>query len=149
MGAIHVHEFMSLDGVIDAHTAAMLEPYADDTASGAPTMDPDAFNRMVRLLDAGGWQVMTHAVGDRAVNMALTAYEHAVRSNPQAACPAIHSGVRGSSSQPLIAPEVKPATICRLKKMYRSSIGMVITRMFMKSRFHWVANWPWNVYSVR
>ena len=45
-------------------------------------MDPDAFNRMVRLLDAGGWQVMTHAVGDRAVNMALTAYEHAVRSNP-------------------------------------------------------------------
>ena len=37
---------------------------------------------MVRLLDAGGWQVMTHAVGDRAVNMALTAYEHAVRSNP-------------------------------------------------------------------
>ncbi len=77
-GAIKI----KLDGVIDAHTAAMLEPYADDTASGAPTMDPDAFNRMVRLLDAGGWQVMTHAVGDRAVNMALTAYEHAVRSNP-------------------------------------------------------------------
>ena len=77
-GAIKIN----LDGVIDAHTAAMLEPYADDTASGAPTMDPDAFNRIVRLLDAGGWQVMTHAVGDRAVNMALTAYEHAVRSNP-------------------------------------------------------------------
>ena len=77
-GAIKIN----LDGVIDAHTAAMLEPYADETAAGAPTMDPDAFNRMVRLLDAGGWQVMTHAVGDRAVNMALTAYEHAVRSNP-------------------------------------------------------------------
>ena len=43
---------------------------------------PDDFNRMVRLLDARGWQVMTHAVGDRAVRMALTAYEHAVRSNP-------------------------------------------------------------------
>ena len=78
-GAIKI----KLDGVIEAHTAAMLEPYADDTRRLAtPAMDADAFNRMVRLLDAGGWQVMTHAVGDRAVNMALTAYEHAVRSNP-------------------------------------------------------------------
>lgn len=71
-----------LDGVIEAHTAAMLAPYANDTASGTPTIDADELNRTVRLLDAGGWQVMTHAVGDRAVNMALTAYEHAVRSNP-------------------------------------------------------------------
>jgi predicted amidohydrolase YtcJ len=71
-----------LDGVIEARTAAMLAPYANDTESGTPTIDPDSFNRMVRLLDAGGWQVLTHAVGDRAVNMALTAYEHAVRSNP-------------------------------------------------------------------
>jgi len=71
-----------LDGVIEAHTAAMLAPYANDTATGTPTIDADELNRMVRLLDAGGWQVMTHAVGDRAVNMALTAYEHAVRSNP-------------------------------------------------------------------
>jgi predicted amidohydrolase YtcJ len=71
-----------LDGVIEAHTAAMLAPYANDSASGTPRIDADELNRMVRLLDAGGWQVMTHAVGDRAVNMALTAYEHAVRSNP-------------------------------------------------------------------
>ena len=72
-----------LDGVIEAHTAAMLAPYADDDeTTGSPTIEPNDFNRMVRLLDAGGWQVMTHAVGDRAVNMALTAYEHAVRSNP-------------------------------------------------------------------
>jgi predicted amidohydrolase YtcJ len=72
-----------LDGVIEAHTGAMLAPYADDdTTTGSPTIEPDDFNRMVRLLDAAGWQVMTHAVGDRAVNMALTAYEHAVRSNP-------------------------------------------------------------------
>ena len=79
-----------LDGVIEAHSAAMLEPYADVDgaaalsieAAGAPTIEADDLNRTVRLLDAGGWQVMTHATGDRAVNMALTAYEHAVRSNP-------------------------------------------------------------------
>ena len=71
-----------LDGVIGARTAAMLAPYADDTESGAATLDPDEFNRIVRVLDRGGWQVMTHASGDRAVSMALNAYEHAVRSNP-------------------------------------------------------------------
>jgi predicted amidohydrolase YtcJ len=71
-----------LDGAIEAQTAAMLAPYTSGTASGTPAIDPDEFNRMVRLLDARGWQVLTHASGDRAVNMALTAYEHAVRSNP-------------------------------------------------------------------
>jgi predicted amidohydrolase YtcJ len=71
-----------LDGAVEAQTAAMLAPYASGTASGTPAIDPDEFNRMVRLLDARGWQVLTHASGDRAVNMALTAYEHAVRSNP-------------------------------------------------------------------
>jgi predicted amidohydrolase YtcJ len=73
---------LELDGVVEAKTAAMLTPYVDSEDSGSPTIDADTFNRMVRLLDAGGWQVLTHAAGDRAVNMALTAYEHAVRSNP-------------------------------------------------------------------
>jgi predicted amidohydrolase YtcJ len=71
-----------LDGVIEAHTAAMIEPYTNAPSSGSPRIDPDAFNRMVRLLDARGWQVMTHAIGDRAVRMALDAYAHAARSNP-------------------------------------------------------------------
>jgi hypothetical protein len=70
-----------LDGGIEARTAALLEPYANDTATGTATIDPDEFNRMVRLLDARGWQILTHAGGDRAVRMALNAYEHAVRSN--------------------------------------------------------------------
>jgi len=71
-----------LDGTVAGHTAAMLEPYASEATAGAAAIAPDDFNRMVRLLDARGWQVMTHAVGDRAVRMALNAYEHAVRSNP-------------------------------------------------------------------
>jgi predicted amidohydrolase YtcJ len=82
-----------LDGAIDTHSAAMLEPYVNTTAgartddSGNATEDTpriaaDDLNRMVRLLDAHGWQVLTHAVGDRAVRMSLDAYEHAARSNP-------------------------------------------------------------------
>ena len=72
---------IDLDGEIDARTAAMLEPYADGTESGETSISADNLNRLVRLLDARGWQVVTSASGDRAVRMALNAYEHAVRSN--------------------------------------------------------------------
>jgi predicted amidohydrolase YtcJ len=47
-----------------------------------PLVAPDDLNRTARLFDARGWQLMTHAAGDRAVRMALDAYAHTVRSNP-------------------------------------------------------------------
>lgn len=78
IGAVKI----GLDGVIEAHTAAMLAPYANAPSAGEPKIAADDLNRTVRLLDARGWQVMTHAIGDRAVRMALDAYEHAARANP-------------------------------------------------------------------
>jgi predicted amidohydrolase YtcJ len=76
---------ISLDGVIEAHTAAMLAPYANRPDAGTPKIEADALNRSVRLADARGWQLLTHAIGDRAIRMALDAYAHAERSNPPAA----------------------------------------------------------------
>jgi hypothetical protein len=38
-------------------------------------------------------------------------------------------------AQPLMAPEVMPATIWRLKKTYMTSGGIVMSRMFVNSRF--------------
>jgi predicted amidohydrolase YtcJ len=72
-----------LDGAIETETAAMLQPYTTGTAAGDPAIADDDLNRMARLLDARSWQMMTRAVGDRAVRMALNAYEHAARSNPR------------------------------------------------------------------
>lgn len=73
---------MTLDGVLSSHTAALLEPYEDKPGAGDTSIEPDALNRTVRLLDAAGWQIMIDAAGDRAIRMALDAYAHAVRSNP-------------------------------------------------------------------
>jgi predicted amidohydrolase YtcJ len=72
-----------LDGVIEAHTASMLEPYANRAEAPPSKMLPDDLNEFVRLADARGWQVMTHAIGDRAIRETLDAYEHAARSNPK------------------------------------------------------------------
>ncbi len=74
------------DGVAENYTAAMLEPYLD--AAGRPTanrglsfVDPEALKSHVTRLDAEGFQVHFHALGDRAVREALDAIEAARRAN--------------------------------------------------------------------
>jgi predicted amidohydrolase YtcJ len=59
----------------------MLQPYAGSAESGNVSFASDDLNRTVRLADAAGWQIITHASGDRAVRMALNAYAHAIRAN--------------------------------------------------------------------
>lgn len=45
-------------------------------------IDADALNRLVRLLDARGWQVMIEADSAGEAGLARTAFKHAERSNP-------------------------------------------------------------------
>jgi predicted amidohydrolase YtcJ len=70
------------DGVIESHTAAMLEPYANRPIKGDARFTQEELNRVVGMLDQRGWQVMTHAIGDSAVRMTLDAYEAAAKANP-------------------------------------------------------------------
>jgi predicted amidohydrolase YtcJ len=71
-----------LDGVVEAHTAAMLAPYTDDpTQIGKLFWDPEKYKANVADLDARGLQVFTHAIGDKAVRVALDAYQHAAELN--------------------------------------------------------------------
>lgn len=73
---------LMIDGVIESHTAAMLAPYENHKSSGTPMMTAEDLNRIVTMLDARGWQVMIHAIGDRGIRMALDAYEEAAKVNP-------------------------------------------------------------------
>jgi predicted amidohydrolase YtcJ len=67
-----------LDGVIEAHTAALLDPYTDKAGdSGKARIEPAALGELVTALDREGFQIHVHAIGDRAVRMALDAFEHA------------------------------------------------------------------------
>jgi predicted amidohydrolase YtcJ len=71
-----------LDGVIESHTAAMLTPYSDDpTQIGKLRWDENRYKEAVAALDQNGIQVFTHAIGDRAVRLALDAYEQAAKTN--------------------------------------------------------------------
>ncbi len=77
------------DGVAENHTAAMLSPYlrhgcgcaAGGRHDGLSFVDPAALPSYVTALDAHGFQVHFHALGDRAVREALDAIEAARQAN--------------------------------------------------------------------
>jgi predicted amidohydrolase YtcJ len=73
---------LMLDGVIDAYTGAMLQPYADrPETSGALFWDRNQYINTVSALDREHFQVSTHAIGDAAIRLALDGYEAAQRAN--------------------------------------------------------------------
>jgi len=69
-----------LDGTVDARTAVMFEPYVGG-GSGIPSWEQDDLNKTVALYDKEGFQVMLHAIGDKAIDMALNAFEFAAKTN--------------------------------------------------------------------
>jgi predicted amidohydrolase YtcJ len=71
-----------VDGVIESHTAALLEPYLDRPGDrGLPLIEPEPYNKLAVALDAAGFQIHVHAIGDRAIRMTLDAFEAARRAN--------------------------------------------------------------------
>jgi predicted amidohydrolase YtcJ len=71
-----------LDGVIEAHTAAMLEPYENDPRNrGLLYFEPEEYKGSVSQFDRLGFCISTHAIGDRAIRLALDAYEAADKTN--------------------------------------------------------------------
>ena len=70
------------DGVIETYTAGMLEPYADKPGNtGFMLYTPEEFKRFFLELDRRGFQIMTHAIGDRSVRTILDAYETVEKQN--------------------------------------------------------------------
>lgn len=75
-----------VDGVAENFTAAMSRPYLDGCGhptsnSGATFFTPEAVTDAVAALDAAGFGVHFHALGDRAVTIALDALDSARRSS--------------------------------------------------------------------
>ncbi len=71
-----------VDGVIESHTAAMIEPYSDDPSlKGKLFWDPTKYSSAVAELDKRGLQLFTHAIGELGVRTALDAYQHAEEVN--------------------------------------------------------------------
>ncbi len=72
------------DGSLIGRTCWMHEPFADDPGNeGYPQQEPDALRRLIIEAHLAGWQLATHAIGDRAVDFVLDAYEAALEAAPR------------------------------------------------------------------
>lgn len=73
-----------LDGSLVARTAAMHDPFCDGHArSGYFQDDPDAMRARILAAHASGWRIAAHAIGDRAVDLALDIVAEAQAAHPR------------------------------------------------------------------
>ncbi|MEZ5288686.1 MAG: amidohydrolase [Vicinamibacterales bacterium] len=77
-----------VDGVIEAATASLIEPYiplpkegASPRSRGLPNYTDERLAAIVTRLDRDGFQVHMHAIGDAAIRQGLDAIEAAERAN--------------------------------------------------------------------
>jgi predicted amidohydrolase YtcJ len=73
-----------MDGSLGSHSAALLQPYADDpNNSGLPRYEQSTLTQMTRDRVDAGFQVGFHAIGDKGVQMALDAFAEAEKDAHQ------------------------------------------------------------------
>src|SRR5580704_10436188 len=67
-----------MDGSLGSHSAALLQPYADDPSnSGLPRYEQETLTQMTKDRVDAGFQIGFHAIGDKGVQMALDAFAEA------------------------------------------------------------------------
>jgi predicted amidohydrolase YtcJ len=113
-----------LDGVPIARTAAFLAPYPGDDPEGFDPeamllVKPDRLNAEVTALDAAGYVVKMHAVGDRAVQAGLDAIAAARTTNG-------HSGLRHEIAH---ANFIAPADLARFAAL--DAVAEVSPKLWM------------------
>lgn len=115
-----------IDGALGAHGAWLLAPYSDLPASAGLTLEPPAdIERTAEIAIEYGFQVNTHAIGDRANREVLDIYERVFAANPD------KSDLRWRIEH---AQHVDPADVPRFKEL-----GVIASMQAI----HGTSDWPW------
>ncbi len=81
IGAIKV----LLDGTIERHTAALTQPYEGEPDNlGILCLGKEDLYDIVSKAHEAGFQLAIHAIGDRAIHLALDSLERALKERPKA-----------------------------------------------------------------
>jgi predicted amidohydrolase YtcJ len=93
------------DGSLMGRTAAMFDDFEGEPGNnGYFQMPEERLHSLIHAAHRSGWQVATHAIGDRAVASVLDAYEAALRAHPGQII------VTGSSTAGCAGPPTSPAS---------------------------------------
>jgi predicted amidohydrolase YtcJ len=73
-----------VDGALGSRGAALIDPYEDDPDNRGITVTTEQdLQQTIREALQAGFQVCTHAIGDRGNNIALNAYEQCLAEHPR------------------------------------------------------------------
>jgi hypothetical protein len=100
------------DGWLVPRTCALGQDYADTAANGVLFTDAARLAGQIRPLAGAGWRIATHAIGDRAVETVLDAYELAFDGDLAAIAAA--------------APRIEHASILSADLIARMAAGGVV-----------------------
>lgn len=102
------------DGAITTRTCWLTEPFLGmPDHHGIPIHPPEELHALIRRAHVAGWQIATHAIGDRAIDLVLTAYAEAQRAHTRR-----YPGHRIEHAMLLT-----PALIARLRRQNIWAIG--------------------------
>lgn len=133
-----------MDGSLGGMTAAMTKPYLlPPYGTGLVYLEQEELNEKVKAAHDAGYQLSIHGIGDRTLDMILTAYEKALRENPRPNHR--HRIEHASMSYPHLLERIKrlgleinmnPAFLYFLGKAHVAAIGEDVAYEFpMKSCF--------------
>jgi predicted amidohydrolase YtcJ len=119
------------DGALSTRTAAMRRPYAEDaTNRGILLWEQPVLESMMRRAHGAGWQIATHALGDRAVEAVLDAYQGAMSGQERQGhrhriehCMVCDEGLGRRIKNLAIVPVLQP-DIHRLGDGYITALGV-------------------------
>lgn len=84
LGLPRIGGCLTIDGAGFERTALMYEPYADDPSTcGDQYVSEEEIASFVREAHRAGLQIGMHAIGDKAVDLLLTAYDQALEEFPR------------------------------------------------------------------
>lgn len=119
------------DGAMSTKTAALREGYAGEPAnSGILRWDRDTLKSMMVRAHGAGWQIATHALGDRAVEEVLGCYAEVLAAAPSRDhrhriehCMVLDRSLVAEMNRLGVAPVIQP-DIHRLGDGYIAALGL-------------------------
>jgi len=118
------------DGAITTRTSALRSPYLDSGDTGLPTWEIDELETMVERAHSAGWQIATHAMGDRAIEMVLGAYGKAQAASPRSSprhriehCSLPDPRLCGRIKSLGVVPVMQPELLARFGDSYAEGLG--------------------------
>jgi hypothetical protein len=119
------------DGALTTRTAAVSTRYLNSGGNGILTWPLEDLERLIRSAHGAGWQIATHAIGDRAIRLVLDAYRAAAGETPRSDarhriehCTLIDRNDVQAFPELGIVPVLQPEDIACLGDAYPAAVGL-------------------------